>query len=170
MQTAIDLTRFCFGENYGRYAIASPWVKCGRKYATDGVVLVAADTDEPSTDLSGKKVPGVEKLLTPVDGDWQPWPSVARCGLCEGSGDKMQICPGCECGMCDGSETYTVFCDCRGERIQEFGVQHISRHYATLVGGLPRVEFLPTTDSESPLRFRFDGGEGALMGMKPEGQ
>jgi hypothetical protein len=33
---------------------------------------------------------------------------------------------------------------------------------------LPGVKYLPQDDPNKPLRFVFDGGDGAVMGMSPE--
>lgn len=177
----IDLTKFCDPGKDGRYALDKPWVAGGWLNATDGKVAVRVPAaGQPDTPAVEKRVPNIASVLPPVDGDWQPWPNVERCESCESTGVVecenccgVGQCNGCrckgdhECGICDG--TGTILCHkCRdvGGFDFRFGATELARHYAHLIACLPNVEYLPTAKSKDAIRFRFAGGEGAVMGFQ----
>lgn len=181
----IDLTPFCSDDPHCRYAIDKPWVIDGWRNATDGKIIVRVPAPgEPNytvTEPGRGRCPKTDDVLPAVDGKWLPWPTVEPCSKCSASG-KVGCdqcggdgeCDQCsckhlhECGHCDGTGQVTCkACHDPGGFDFMFGETEISRHYAMLVRALPGpVEYLPASKKEGKVRFRFAGGEGAVMGFR----
>lgn len=178
----IDLQPFCSTDTDGRYGIDKPWVKDGWRHATDGRICIRLPaTGEPDA-LPEKRVPHFDEVLPPVDGNWQPWPQVESCGSCfgrrhidcdecggDGTCDQCKCKGAHNCGCCEGTGKVTCKAchDPGGFDRFLFGETELARCYAYLVAKLPGpVEFLPTTKKDGKVRFRFSGGEGAVMGFR----
>lgn len=185
---SIDLQPFCDDDPHGRHSLTSPWVLGGKRIATDGKVLVCIPAPgEPDYDRNERgRMPNVADILKPIDssrdGDWLPWPNVARCDACSGT-NKVNcdrcggdgICERCpcgashDCGRCSDGMVNCKECLEIGSLDYRFGQALLSRRYAYLVAQLPRVEYLPTTEpGQSIVRFRFTGGEGAVASLRED--
>jgi hypothetical protein len=180
----IDLKPFCDPDPDSRYGLDEPWVVDGWRVATDGKVIVrvpaTGEQDSPARDDGKRRPKQIRDILPPLnaaESDWQPWPSISPCANCMGVGkDTCETCNGSgtcdhcrcrnehDCGDCDGEGLTTCkVCTQKGGLDHRFGVAEIALHYAHLISRLPSVSYLPATSHESALRFRFDGGEGAIM-------
>lgn len=189
MPTTIDLSKFCDPES-SRYSIQKPWVKNGYTYATDGRVLVRVDTaDEPDTVAepgSGLRFPKADDILPPLaasESDWLPWPKVEPCETCMASNkipciecDGHGECNLCrcktphECGNCDGTGSIDCeTCTDIGGFSHRFGKAEIALKYAFAISALPDVKYLPQEKPDGVVRFRFDGGEGAVASLYDKG-
>jgi hypothetical protein len=51
---------------------------------------------------------------------------------------------------------------------QKIGDVYINAKYVVLIGTLPKVEYFGAKRPAGPMWFRFDGGEGMVMGMSPD--
>ncbi len=179
MSTAaqIDLSKFCGRKSS---SLDEPFVVRGWRYATDGLVLVRVlapgePDSPPPTDRP--KNPGL--LLPPIDGEWLPWPQVDPCEECSATEkvvcdhcDGNGQCEGCACGMahtcgwCAGTgKAICKACTEEGSFTKRFGNVELSRRYAYLIALLPNVVYLPQSEASKPVRFKFDGGEGVVIGI-----
>lgn len=186
--TQIDLQKFCERDETPRYDINQPWVEGGWRYATDGRVLVRVPApDEPDSPrpVNNKKRPRAFEILQPaVDGDWEPWPAIDRCSTCGSDrrmmpcdnchGNGMCICDDCECehkcGQCQGTGEEECM-TCMGSHGVDhmFGQSKLAHRYAYMISKLPNAVYLPTEDKDAALiRFKFDGGEGAVCPLKQD--
>lgn len=187
----IDLTPFCDPDTSSRYALDQPWVVDGWRYATDGRIMVripaTGEPDSPKPPDEKKRPKDVASIVESLTGDnWQPWPAIKPCRICDGKGKHLEDCENCEgtgtckscncghkhqCGDCKGERQSLVRCDeCfkSGSLDDRFGEAELSHHYAHLIACLPSVSYLPTTNTEDGVRFRFDGGEGVVMGLSQD--
>ena len=168
--TTINLQRFCDPDENGRYALNEPWVVNGWRYATDGrvIVRVPAEGEQDSPLPDGKRRPkNPGEILRPVNGEWLTWPNVSQCYHCEGTG--TDDCPGCPCGACSClGEIECTHCRAKGTFRTLFGKAELSQHYAYLISKLPGVMYLPQTDPEGVVRFKFDGGEGGVSPVRKD--
>lgn len=182
MSSTIDLSKFCDSET-SRYSLQEPFTLRGAIYATDGRIAVRVfapgDADTAAPD---KRFPKMEEIFPPVDGDWEPWPKIDVCNFCEGT--NKSICSKCggdgmcnrcscgsehECGHCDGTgDVCCEKCTTPGSLDHRFGKSELALKYAFLISHLPCVEYLPTDKPDVVVRFRFEGGEGAVMPLAKE--
>lgn len=185
----LDLKPFC-ADISTKYACANPFSRGGKMYATDGRILVGVPTSEPDSNGEFISPDDIAHVMFPIE-HWKPWPrdeNIVRgngeCPDCNGYGGKKceqcggfgaGECPTChqdiDCAECFGNG-YTITCrTCKGKkRLDDIPIRQlvcrrwIAWKYAKLVRSLPSVEFgIDDRDEHSPLRFRFDGGEGAVM-------
>lgn len=173
----IDLHKFC-ARNNRRLPFNRPWTKDGKRYATDGVVLIRLHATELPDDVPDGRVPNADAVLTPVEGDFKPWPCVDCCYECDGKGVNSceschgsGMCTGCacgaehECGACEGGMT---LCErCRVDTTIDLGGVRVAQHYAYLISTLPNVSYLAAGPGD-PVRLRFDGGDGAVMPIRKD--
>jgi hypothetical protein len=182
----IDLQPFC--ANYdSRYVLSKSFVRKGTRYATDGRICVRVDA-AGQDDTEGTTPPS-EDLGWGGDGDWKPIPAVepvmsmqkcphCTCKTCHGSGETE--CPtchnDCDCEECDGDG----FDGC--EQCHETGMMmlpdfytidgiKIAARYWDKIRALPNVMYaLPANKSDRlrPIAFRFDGGDGLVMPLRPD--
>ena len=168
--TEIDLKPFCHTD-VKRYAMDKPFVIDGWEYATDGRICVRIPADgEPNAlePKDGKKRPTKPWEIfaeVPADAVWRKWPKVSKCVNCNGTGN-VDGCAGCKCGRCPGDADSGCTCRNPGTFERRFGKVELSRHYAALVATLPNVRYVPQPNSDAPLAFCFDGGEGRVMGLE----
>lgn len=181
----IDLMPFCDPDPDSRYAFQKPWLDGDQVIATDGRALIVCDPTLYTGKLADDEArrPGWRQIMDPlakVD-TWLPLPTYPECGnaACRGTGEfskKCQSCHGygehrCECGnehecdRCEGKgETVELceVCDCN------FGNRHIACRLANRLLPLPQTEWgVVTNDPTDVVYFRFAGGMGAVMPMKP---
>lgn len=105
MQTAsldeIDLGPFCDPDSY-RYAMESPWVMKGVRYATNSRVLVWHDTEQPDTPEGEKKLISADKVTckyVDVVRNREFPASFPDCPDCGQAGQETRF----ECSTCKGS-------------------------------------------------------------------
>lgn len=182
--TQIDLTPFCDPD--GEY-LATPWVKDGWRYATDGrvCVRVLADGEPNEPPLLKRALPSVAQMFSAVDGEWLIWPAIPPCNLCHGKSAALVNCSNCrgsgrcecadcgcqhECAECDGDGQSEQTCECHSDESRDIlcGAAWVRGYLAERIGALPHVSYLPQTDSGKPVRFRFDGGDGLVMPLMKE--
>lgn len=166
---SIDLLKFCC-EDTGRYNLRQPWRigDCG--YATDGAIIVRLDdwnAYEGAYDNADSHPKNPEQVFALRTADeWSPWPEsppVKPCAQCDGSGKSSVVCEHCrQAKPCES---------CRGEGVSlrhptlQVGGKHVANRYARLIAELPNVHWTTDNDENSPVFFRFDGGEGAVMAV-----
>ncbi len=182
----IDLKPFCDYED-GRYALTTPWVKGGWRYATDGRICVRTPTTEPDSpkyNEDGLKRPDAAGLFSrfPDSGfyelpatldeetsrdedawrecDCAEWIQCPRCkgDMCERCEYEGQVIKAAKgCKMCGG----------RGKLphvYQRIGNEWFDRWYIAKVRALPGVTVRSL--DENRLAFVFDGGQGLLMAVR----
>jgi len=184
----IDLTRFCADENL-RYNLDHPWVRGGYKIATDGRICVRVKTDEPDTvPGEGERYPDIDALFKELDekiAAWHPMPTALpynapswdNCPVCGGSA-QLGCCPQCgmfggrdkdllDCRHCDGKGTLELVCSITLDK-RRYSVEYIRD-----IMSLPALEYGELNEeaarrnpAHNPLAFRFDGGDGLLMGLR----
>lgn len=165
----IDLQPFCM-KGKGKFDLAAPFVLGGVRYASDGRILVGVPAPGELNaegmfpqDVSDKIARPAAELLLPWPAIEVPPPQEVDCSLCSGMGS----CPTCEqdCPDCHGTgkEMSDV-----GE--VELGPQtHVANKYFRLVAALPGEKKWHQPEPLKAIYFCFDGGEGALIPMKVNG-
>ncbi|MFO0919666.1 MAG: hypothetical protein U0872_15315 [Planctomycetaceae bacterium] len=137
--TEVDLSKFCDPE---ATRCATPFVRSGKKYATDGVIAVCVpadgETDTPRND--GRDFPNCKAVFEnrfQDIADWQPMPppktldDLRACRTCQGMGKvNPEDCPECDgrsfrtcdmghdhdCDACDGTGEVGEKCSaCKGK-------------------------------------------------------
>lgn len=173
----IDLTPFCADEA-GHYSFVAPWVFKGRRYATDGQIVVRVpaegEADSPVPD-DRPRYPDAAAVLAPLDfgGCSEPWPTggyvIAKdqsCDDCGGSGVVGRVkCE--ECGHVSVNGTECQRCGGTGKGIVlVIGNHRICEKHARLIAGLPDVRWRPGVAANLALPFIFGGdGQGAVMSL-----
>lgn len=117
-------------------------------------------------------------------------PAPVVCPKCKGKKPEKGKCPECrgngivefknryntyeaECASCDGTGTESVCSNCDGTGTVEvieglpIGCSGFSKKYLALLATLPNCKIGPVTQC-GPAWFRFDGGEGAIMPVRPD--
>jgi hypothetical protein len=162
----INLQMFCASEE-NKYRLNSPFSRAGYTWATDGKILVRVPLREDVPEVG--EAPHAEGAWTHADGAFVPViafdipkADLMQCDMCDGRGTEHD-CPNCEC-KCDE-------CDGTGH-VEEavfvsIGKSAMQRKYAATIMALPSLEVeIPMPDAQR-MHFRFDGGEGILMLMRP---
>jgi hypothetical protein len=163
----IDLAPFCDDDPYGRYSLNAPFFEGGYLVATDGKVLVRL-RDREGINAKDRKVPRVAEIMRDIAGalDYHPWPAADAIPACPEvdceNGILELACSGCACGHCEG-QPYTKLCSDLACPVEIGGVR-IARHYWYKIARLPGVKFCIARKGEM-LWLRFDGGDGAIMGL-----
>lgn len=184
----INLQPFCCKEG-GRYDLGEPFVLAGWEYGGGPRIFVRVPSNEPDT--CGRSVPkGIAELFAKADeltfSPWLPdWPdALPACQPVE--------CPDAPpCKECNGTGGLTdddgqpIFCNHCKARVQVCktcgGLGHslapayqlptglyVHSYYINLIRSLPGLAWAHNGNKNHPLYFRFDGGEGAVMGMAIE--
>jgi hypothetical protein len=160
----IDLGQFCCPDECepGR-DLSVPFSLNGHTYATNGHICVRVPRrpDIPEN----KEAPNPENLEWDFSrmkfGPLPEGPLREQCRMCDGRGYEHD-CPDCrrECEHCDGI----------GEQLLppiRIGEARFKGVYISWIRELPGLE-IGKPKPVDPLPFRFDGGEGLLMPMRPE--
>lgn len=178
-----------FCDDSFRYALNRPWIKDGVRYATDNRVMVAvpvpgfADSMRKGEGVSTPRYPNCAGLLqaTPMPDAWQPLKGAGEsfakdnmtCPFCLGYGRTpwhARVCEAEECEVCEGRAVIRETDTEHGFTLTAIGDGHFSLHYINRI-----LEFAPdaecgcvhtSSERQEALRFRFDGGEGVLMGVQ----
>lgn len=162
MGTIINLTPFCAMRRMSRYDMSKPWNRNGWKYATDGRIAVRVPCGEP--DSEGQLFPPANELFG-GEGIWEPWPAAnyqfheTQCFVC--ANDLLGEIGEQRCPICNNYGYYLFVGP------QEVGTHKIDSWLHHAISQLPIVEYLTGGKPVDPLPFRFDGGEGCVMGMRP---
>lgn len=183
-QMHIDLTPFCDPDGT-RYSLDRPWILGGWRYATDGRICIRIKTNSPDNvewkrgscrdwyvrtdDRDEPRVPDVSGIGWKhflID-DWQPWPDANYVDgnvPCEADGCDVDYDPSA-CQACEGKGTVT------GPAYQQMGQAWIAVKYDKLIRQLSGAEWSfggVDHENETPVLFRFDGGEGIIMPIQRE--
>lgn len=162
-----DLAPFCSTEET-RFYIMKPWSRGEYTFATNGHILVRVPrrTDIAENDLcpdAAKVFAKIEaQICAPLPAYKLPDEEKNECSLCEGGG-KGHDCPDCECACAN--------CDGKGEVSTDDEISAalngliISLKYLRMVLSLPNVKAGNPASQNDPMRFEFDGGDGAVMGL-----
>ena len=165
----IDLKLFCLTDKTRSKAIGQPWSDGEFTYATDAAIIVRVPrlSDVPENPNAPTSAVAARIFETATDGKWSALPEFTApkyvtCENCGGGGNCD--CPDCvdthTCGICHGT----------GEKLEKlpsvkFGEQLVSPKYLALLATLPGVRLANAVETLKPLHFKFDGGEGRLMPM-----
>lgn len=164
----INLLPFC-STNPARPTCMAPFSIGEFTYATDGVIAVRVPrrADVPEVE----KAPDARRVFFDVGADTfvappvkkLPKPKSEECYSCDGNG-KAHDCPNCNCACATCCGTGRVSSDrnvCVTIKEKPFALALWRRIFE-----LPGLKISPVRDDEhKPLQFRFDGGEGAIMGL-----
>jgi hypothetical protein len=176
--SVIDLAVFCFGDQ--NTILSLPFSAGAWTYATDGSIVVRvprrADVGQDPEyrtyitrfDRWLAEDASRDAHLAPLQPLWRPPPShgLVACKTCGGSGKT-------ECPACGGPEDCL---DCENGKVEADIVlvevaplNFISNKYWHMLAPLPGLRMdLRQHEPDNPVRryFRFDGGEGLLMGCR----
>ena len=164
----------------------------GYAYATDGRIAVRCKAEgqldtvlNPEDGIAPTKL---AEVFRPVPDDAPPWPDSAPitgridCPDCEKNTKPCTTCDGTGSWQCDtcGDENDCRDCHGRGRKghcptcqnsglvdglaFQKIGVNTIAYKYDQMIRALPNVR-VGEAAFITPIPFRFDGGEGVVMGM-----
>lgn len=164
----IDLQKFCGDEPYRPYLL-KPFSQGEWTYATNGHICVRVPRIEGAA--TPDNAPNAAALFvgvtTPCD---MALPKIKipkgptekiECSDCEGSG-HVHECPDCQC-ECDGCDG-TGKCWPREDVSVELAGNPFAARYVRLLYELPNVRIPSKEKHGAPMPFKFDGGEGVLMG------
>lgn len=169
----IDLSPFSDPKDPRKY-LRGPFSDDTHTYATNGHILVRvarrADVDENEmtgrtkrvTDLIDKCPNEFVSLAqyTLPDFDMTPRTEMRYCDECGGSGHEHD-CPHCTCEACDGAGKYEETVTPKAS-VEVLG-SNFALNYIKAIWALPNLTAAISGDA---LVFRFDGGDGALMGLR----
>lgn len=177
--------KFC-GRDETRPYLTLPIDDGDKTYCTDARVIIRVPKfeHEPNDRIGVQNA--VEKIRTfyKLDGhsDYKPLPVEPAdapwgkaCEQCDGKGNTDHV----TCGTCGaiGNLGVTIRCpECGGTgrdyynaRVT-FGNQDLNPFYIKLISQLPNVVAANPKDPGHPLHFKFDGGDGLLMPMRPKSE
>ena len=167
------LQQFCSTDE-SRSFLLKPWNRGEYCYATDGRIIVRvarrADCKE------NPDAPDAEAVMGDVStGEFAPLPVEPPerwgkpCDVCDGSGFFKKTCDmghvhnvKCDC------EAGRVFCRPGGEPYSRVSIGHcqVNALFLIKINLLPNPVIAPGRTPSDPLRFKFDGGCGNLMGLR----
>jgi hypothetical protein len=163
----IDLKPFCSSDT-DRPNLHKPFSLGELTYATNGRIIVRvprrADVPEiehpPNAERVFPKPPAT--AFRPVGKVDLPPESIDDCKLCDARGTRHD-CPdcSCECEDCDGKGTVSGDV----ETSLSIGGVPFGLQFVRLIVALPALEiaFPVKPGKDSPLEFRFTGGDGLIM-------
>ena len=165
----INLQLFC-STNPVRRTLLEPFSIGEFSYAADGHIAVRvprrADVPVREDAPDARRVffdAGAETFVAP-GAKKLPKPKTEECYQCDGDG-KAHDCPNCNCACATCAGTGRVSCD-RNVCVTISGMPFALALWRR-VCGLPGFKISPVRANEhQPLQFRFDGGEGAIMGLR----
>lgn len=176
-----------------RFDLRNPFVRDGYQYATDARIAIRVPAPDLEDTLRGIPQEMITEMHWDHDvhGDWKPWPvrwpvvpgRTVECSRCHGRGKIRPLGNCLKCGAtgwrsgvvcvtCNGEGVvYSAQCDyCDGKGDgelldkQPICAANISGDYDDRIRRLPGpIEFVPPTDAESPILFRFASGEGIIQ-------
>lgn len=183
--TLIELQQFC-DEKHLRWDFSQPFGQGEWTYATDARICVRTKLVKPPDKASELNLPDANGLgwIHSEPQRWRAWPRKSwisagydMCPMCDWTGrvGAGVVACGCDFG-CDrcGDTEYVggERCDyCEGKgfgdfpSIQPVGRLHVRGIYDRKIRSLGDVEYVFVNPShpESPIAFRFDGGQGIVM-------
>lgn len=185
------LRQFCSLEGLGRKT-EQPWSVGEFSFATNGHVLIKvprmSEIAEMADPIDTSKVWPKTEAKEWIDVSGYKAPTPAECPKCGGKPSNPE-CPECEgegeveasnkyntytveCATCDGTGVEPVCSRCDGDGVVEvlervpLGHAGFSKKYLALLSQLPNCQ-ISTIDEVSAASFRFDGGAGVIMPMRP---
>lgn len=160
----IDLTTWC--DTYREY-IKAPWSLGDYSYATNGHVLIRVPRRDDAPDCNKELLSKVNHNFDVSPAEWLPIPEVSPqkidCDECNGTGEYI-------CHTCDHNHGDCENCDGTG-KVQKrtpvtVGNTLFSDVYLAMIAALPGAQ-IGVQDYPNASRFRFDGGDGLIMPMRP---
>lgn len=169
MSDELDLTPYC-GKEEERSYLHAPFTRGGFTYATNGHICVRVPRREGME--GAKEAPDASKVfpsplppVAPLRISNLPEPDIQPCVECGGS-RHAHDCPSCKCACdgCDGTGKYEQ------HRTMRLRGARFSVVYLRMLAAFPGigVMVLPDKDTRPKLYFRFDGGDGVLMGQSKD--
>jgi hypothetical protein len=171
-RAVVDLSPFC-GDEDGRPEFSQPFSRGEYSYATNGAVCIRIPrrddipeiegTPDPSVVFAENKDASYRRLIINL-----PDETEAKCPVCLGRG-RLHPCPDCECRclVCeDGKVSADSFTS-----VNVAGYS-FAAHYVRVLIALPKLQVAKPIRgrSGSMLPFRFEGGDGLLMGLHEPGE
>lgn len=170
MSETVDLTKFARDIDGTRPYLAKPFSAGDFTYATNGHILVRVPRIESTKEIEkkghwDKPLEGYETAeYEPASLNLPPRAeTLEECERCEGSG-KDHDCPEC-CCLCRRCDGFGFEDPDRDEKFKIGGLPFALR-YVRLMAALPGLEIMKSPVYAAPLLFRFDGGIGAVMGLR----
>jgi hypothetical protein len=161
---------FCALSHDPRPTMWAPFTIDGRVWATNGHIIVTMDSvDGEFVELPVCTSPSrksIAKIMESAVGEYVPvssidLPAEEPCRACNGDGLDHD----------DGTDRGCWYCN--GYGVKEYVEAYVGgicfdARYLRLIGSLPGAEIAVGPDYGTPALFRFDGGKGALMPMRPQ--
>lgn len=189
------LQKFCAAENDEIHPkMQRPWSAGEFTFATNGHLLIKVprlqDVPEMVNPIDVTRGWPQEEAAEWFDVPACEAPADVVCPKCKGKQPKTGACPECagdgeiefsnmhntytvECATCDGEGTEPICSNCDGAGMVEViegipvGCSGFSKKYLALLATLPNCKIGPVGQTISAW-FRFDGGEGAIMPLRPD--
>ncbi len=178
-----DLQKFCADKNSARLALQNPFSRGEWTYATNGHIAVRVARLEEV--LDNEKAPNVEKLFTAAENrtgyQWVDIPEVTvktfECTCCDGGWIEYKS-EKIACDECDGtgretkSEPVRFNCDGTEIGLANIYLDLIKKELPSAQIGLIKEASvlwsagLRKEPEPTPVKIKFDGGEGLLMAMR----
>jgi hypothetical protein len=164
----INLQPFC-STDASRPGLLQPFSLGGYTYATNGQILVRVPRREDVPERVA--APNPTRHFADVSHvSWRPLRTVnipaaikKPCPSCDGRGTEHD-CPNCECECDDCGGSGTVV----GLASISIGAGPFNAEYVRLLASLPGIlvpETVEAGPNPPPMPFKFDGGDGVLMGL-----
>jgi hypothetical protein len=159
----IDLTQFCIPSDYWDSvrlrSLGKPFRIGDKAYASEGRVIVEVEAGDTQANEWAPNSSAQKIMLGWTDGEWSrlpelPEPQTEECTTCCGSDG------GCDDCHSTGLQPKTI--------VVQIGKRLIDAKLLRLIATLPGLLINEDGDPLSPMSFKFDGGRGLLMPMKPQ--
>lgn len=169
---------FCSDPDGDRPFLSLPFSLGEHDYATDGRIIVRVAASGKASSLSVIKPEYILKhfeaepeVLDPLP-DFKPWTALdfKPCDTCKGSGGgefgDCQDCDGWGHGV--GKKTIEAV-EFQGAMVSDYYLSKIASLPNIRIGRVPAAGYRPDQETKveraPAFRFKFDGGEGVIMGM-----
>jgi hypothetical protein len=168
--TLEQMQKYC-STDMSREYLMTPFTMDGFTYSTNGHIIVrvpAIEGAECRDKVGADRVFqfATDELYSLSFPTLPPVPDTkeVECSDCEGTGHEHPNCDKCECDClnCDGAGTEKI--EPKKYVLIDGGLFDLK--YVTMLAELAPIRIARRTENQQPLYFRFEGGEGALMGCR----